>query len=696
MSPNKDEQPRRENEPRRTAGPRTSATQGNSDTVSQPTNQQRVQAQSSARQSSNMASQNNTRRPSQQPAPGSNQPMHRDTLQNNNRNQPQNSDEALPAAAQSSARQRAYGTNQNMAQRPSQQPAPGNNSTSYGDAVQGHRNLSQRSGEAPPAPARSSTRQNFTAGNQDYTQRPRQQPEPKGFPASRGTVAGDSVRRPLHFDESPHNSSAAVTGDRSKTTRASLPAGNQPKPLKTVFPRYQGSASEETDTSNAAGTSKVANRSNDFNNAKGANASKIYGGQDGTFPKPDEGVNEAEDDSVKPDFIPTQHDSGFCVRPAYGSWGTPAVLWTNYLELKLLSKDLRFYSYNINVEPEVKTENPDHDNKPEGDKKKLPKGEKRRQLIKVFLDDPIFKAEGSATFATDFYMTLITRRALDLGKGKLGDPEGNFTVEYKAEGFASAAPEKYSVQVKETAVLDVSDFIDHLNPNTNTSIYNKSLIEEAFNVILGYYTKQSDRLTRVGSRKIFPFSPALVQDKPNKLDNGLIALRGYFTGAIGATSRILVNVNICNGAFYDGVPLKDLIKQYCRGENRAVELHRFLKRLRVKTIHLSAKDKAFGKIRTISGLATKNDGANGTRLPSIDTAGPIGGDPYQVKFYEDSSTEFAMRSSSLGSQREEGTRRRLFSELSEKEQKRYITVSGFFRKGEFVPNMSSRNFVDKL
>ena len=363
------------------------------------------------------------------------------------------------------------------------------------------------------------------------------------------------------------------------------------------------------------------------------------------------------------------------------------------MDLKLPSKDLSLYSYNMVISPEVEKKTPDHDNKPENCKK-FPKGEKRRQLIKIFLDDPVFKAKGSAPIATDFNVTLITKSALNLGKGKFEDQEGKFTVDYGTEGFTSASAEKYTIRVKLTAMLGISDFNHYLNPNMVNSDYNKSPIQEALNIILGYYTKRSDKVTRVGGRKIFPFSPALAEDK---LDNGLVALRGYFNGAIAATSRILVNVNIAHGAFYDGIPLKELIKEYRRQGTRGFELHRFLKRLRVKTTHLSASDKAFEKIRTISGLATKNDGANLLRPPSIDTKEPIGGGPHQVSFYEDPSTIFSIRSSTLQFERSaEASGPRQISELPQEEQDRYITVSAFFKKGKAVSDMGSRNAVDGL
>ena len=391
-----------------------------------------------------------------------------------------------------------------------------------------------------------------------------------------------------------------------------------------------------------------------------------------------------------------QQDIATCVRPGYGSSGAPTVLWTNYLELKLpsRSKGLCLYSYNMVIDPEVEKKNLDHDHKPEGDKKRIPKGEKRRQLIKLLLEDLEFKAKCSAPVATDFDTTLITKGELDLGNGRLEDREGKFIVEYRAEGFTSASPEKYTIRVKPINDLDVSDLHHYSNPNTASSDCNKLPIREAFNVILGHYTKKADKLTRVGSRKIFPFNPAL---ETTKLGEGLVTLRGYFTGAILATSRILVNVNVSHGAFYDGIQLKDLIEEYRRGENRDVEqLHRFLKRLRVKTTHLSAHDKAFGKIRTISGLAMKNDGTNLLRAPEIRGDRFIGGGPYQVSFYKDPSADFSIRSSPLKFESPAASGPRRKSLLPKEEQDRYVTVGNFFKTGNFVNDMGLSNSVDRL
>ena len=50
-----------------------------------------------------------------------------------------------------------------------------------------------------------------------------------------------------------------------------------------------------------------------------------------------------------------------------------------------------------------------------------------------------------------------------------------------------------------------------------------------------------------------------------EVDPSLVALRGFCFGCVGATSRILVNVNIFHSAFYRAIPLSDLVTKYNPG-----------------------------------------------------------------------------------------------------------------------------------
>ena len=113
------------------------------------------------------------------------------------------------------------------------------------------------------------------------------------------------------------------------------------------------------------------------------------------------------------------------------------------------------------------------------------------------------------------------------------------------------------------------------------------------------------------------------------LGGGLTALRVFFNSVRLATCRILVNVNVSHGAFYNAIPLNKLIQEYeaAHPPDRA-ELKSFLKRVRVAVIHLSEKinqaRESIPRVKTIFELATKNDGRRLThplRVQKLD-AGP--------------------------------------------------------------------------
>lgn len=100
------------------------------------------------------------------------------------------------------------------------------------------------------------------------------------------------------------------------------------------------------------------------------------------------------------------------------------------------------------------------------------------------------------------------------------------------------------------------------------------------------------------------------------------ALRGFFSSVRVATSRILVNINVSHGAFYDPIPLDQLIHNYASSNQfNRVKLQSFLKGLRVKVVHLKEKKNRTGesipRVKTIFGLAVKGDGQQMQRPPQF-------------------------------------------------------------------------------
>ena len=383
-----------------------------------------------------------------------------------------------------------------------------------------------------------------------------------------------------------------------------------------------------------------------------------------------------EDAFIQGGSIPDQPGLKLSVRPDYGSQGKPHLLWTNCFGLGVSDRNLTLYCYTMTVDPDSKGQ--------------FPKGKKKTQLIKLMLGDESFKVLKSKqdTFiATDLNTTLITQEPLRRDPGEEGSST-RLVIRFSAEGVVHPPkfPVDYTIRISPPDVLMLSDLTDYLDPAKTTSDYNKSPVLRAFGVILGHHVKQSPDLVTVGSRKVFPYKPGDRQMRQKNLDPGLIALRGFYSSARVATSRILVNVNLAHSPFYQEIPLDRMIKTLYPQDINYHDLHRFLKKLRVRTIHLSREHKAYGKIRTISGLAMQGDGEKQEKPPKITKL--IGGDPSEVSFFED-PTAFASE------ERESSTARSTVSSKSKQTKAipsdgkgAYITVKGFFVKSESTLRIS--------
>ena len=344
---------------------------------------------------------------------------------------------------------------------------------------------------------------------------------------------------------------------------------------------------------------------------------------------------DAEDDFVRSDSTAQQRLTSSCIRPGYCSAGNHTILWTNYLELKMPSEGLLLYSYSMTVDPDANN--------------KVPKGDRKTRLIRLLLENDGFLALLPDVFATDFNATIITKKPLVIKPDECGEKIARFTIDFKAEGavHAPVVPITYTVCIKYTSVLNHSDLVGYLDPSKRDSSYNKSPILQAFNIILGHHNNEAGHLARIGTNRFFAIDPQPELSHFVDLRKGMNALRGYYTNTIGATSRTLLNVNISHGVFYKSdyntgdksvvrnSSLVSLIRaRLPRGSTDYEDLHQFLRGVRISTTHLSAEHKAFGKIRTICGLAMEGDGAKLKHPPQFREK-RNGGDPWQVEFYED-------------------------------------------------------------
>lgn len=341
------------------------------------------------------------------------------------------------------------------------------------------------------------------------------------------------------------------------------------------------------------------------------------------------------------------------------------------------SPKLLLYRYNVAVEPAAT-------------------GKKLSQLIRLLLGLPGY-AEHRDRIVTDFKSTLVSRQRLDLDTAES-------VVQYRAEGEDAPLPnaQSYRFRVEETGTLPVADLIDYLSStNVSTNYTEKLPMLQALNIFLGHYAKANPDIATVGSSKSFSLS----QDTPRwDLGAGLSALRGFFSSVRLATCRILVNVNVSHGAFYDPVPLVQLMGKSGLGNN-PIKLQSFLKRVRVKTTHLEEKRNKAGvtipRVKTIFALANKTDGASLEHRPRVQR---FAAGPKEVEFFLNDSSGAPSSSSAAPGAGKAGAKKKGKGPKgggsgkdpgpSSSQGGKYISVYEFFRTGKCASIIQTYQFCD--
>ena len=401
---------------------------------------------------------------------------------------------------------------------------------------------------------------------------------------------------------------------------------------------------------------------------------------DGVIPQPNKHVTTVEDSfqhSLSSGKTPTLqsleiHEKTPC-RPGYGTRGQNVLLWANYFEL-IPSPELLLYRYNVAIQPAAV-------------------GRKLSQIIRLLLETPEY-AESRKEMVTDFKSTLVSRK-------RLNPDISGAAIQYRTEGEDEPRvdAQTYRLRIEETAIFTVSELTDYLNSTSVTTAFTDKLpMLQALNIFLGHHAKCSPTMTTIGGNKSFSLGQASAKCD---LGAGLSALRGFFSSVRVATCRILVNVNVSHGAFYNAVRLDELIQKYgSANQLNKAKLQSFLKGVRVKVTHLGEKKNKSGEIiprvKTIFGLANQNDGHSLDHPPRVRS---FGAGPKDVEFFLDGSPEVSSKGQAArgsGSKnRGKGGKSGNSTHNSGQDVSqggRYISVYEFFRTG-IAPCTSLLNFV---
>ena len=301
------------------------------------------------------------------------------------------------------------------------------------------------------------------------------------------------------------------------------------------------------------------------------------------------------------------------LRPGFGVMGREVLLWTNYFKLAS-DGDLILYRYRIEISPEGAG--------------RVPAGKKAKRIVQLLLEEHFQPQRND--IATDFKSTLISRNDFEI-------EEKGYLITYRADDEDDPAPnaKQYRVQLQSTGLLTVSELINHLTSSQAGLMFgSKEEIIQALNIVVGHHPKAAPTIATVATNRHFNRN-AGPQDRMS-LGAGLQAIRGLFLSVRAATTRILVNVQVKNMAFYDEGPLDRIMHAYMEqnGPNK-INLAKFLKKLSIDVTHITRTNRSgrrIPRIKTIQGMATRDDGRNSAHPPIVPQ---FGAGAKEVKFFLD-------------------------------------------------------------
>jgi len=337
-------------------------------------------------------------------------------------------------------------------------------------------------------------------------------------------------------------------------------------------------------------------------------------------------------------------------RPGYSREGKDVKLWANYVELAPPKpKEMKLYWYSISAKPKVESKSPgkgekEAESETAEEDAKLAKGVKLGKIIAQLLEGNLKKNHDKGRLVSDFTATIIS---LDRLK------ESSYTVDYHHELNAADTPgEEYIVTVKpakagnkkleageQAEVVTEQNMVQDLGPlykfltssdpsdrETSAVATKVPVFMQAMNIWLRHFSKlskfspnSSRPVQAIAGSRAFPVPTDKKEIEASKFgESFLLAMGGYFSSARAAAGRLLINVNVSCGAFYQPGFVSELIrKRYFHVDKQTKEkiyedpngldqrkyeyLHRALKGIKVKVTFVEGPR----ALKTIHGLAHK-------------------------------------------------------------------------------------------
>ncbi|KAF3318931.1 hypothetical protein TWF173_005341 [Orbilia oligospora] len=294
-----------------------------------------------------------------------------------------------------------------------------------------------------------------------------------------------------------------------------------------------------------------------------------------------------------PPDVPGDIEPAYPPRPGFGTTGEKVLVRANFFPIDIKppggGKNLIVHVYDIKVTPD------------EQKKKAILK-----RVIQLFIQGHLAKH----IVATDWSKTLFSPKKLPTDLV----PEGGVKIKlyFEDEKGPSEKSKEYTVEIKpsKNSTLDIGDLwsyvkgeSDHKHKALNAK-YSPPLVQ-CLNIILSMFPSQNH--VQFGSNSYFVLPP---QGIKFPIGGGLDAIQGFYSSVRPGFDRILCNINVRTGAFYQDRPLHELMfasmyRDYA--ENRKLNereidmLSRFLKGVKVSLHHLQGVRK-----KSVESVGLKN------------------------------------------------------------------------------------------
>lgn len=272
---------------------------------------------------------------------------------------------------------------------------------------------------------------------------------------------------------------------------------------------------------------------------------------------------------------------------------------------------------------------------------------KKRRAIEQILALPEFQ---SLTHASDFGANIVTTK--EINKDLLNKKQ-DIVLPAKGSTVVPAVPEDQapehvkaararntvSFKVESSGVFDVRDLISHINSSSAGAHYaGHQQVVQMLNIIMCKAPNEAASVAKLPGNKFYPHQGLRGANNHPDIDfeelaGGLVALRGYFSSVRCATGRMLLNLNVTSGAFYQTVSVMDLLAKFGNTDPEQREI--FVRKLKV--LYERPGKSPVKSEKTIIGFAKTPNVKNPKKVKRF-------GNAHEVKFeYQDLSGPSAQK-----------------------------------------------------